>query len=394
MSTTRAVYSRGKQSSQGALRIALVHDWLTGMRGGEVVLEALLELFPDADLYTLLYTRGSVSTRISERRIITSFIDRLPFKDRWYRHYLPLFPTAIESLDLRNYDLIFSSSHCVARGVLPAPGSLHLSYFHSPIRYAWDMQWEYFPLRGFLNRFLIPFITHYLRLWDYAVRDRVDHYICNSHFVQERIQRFYGKNAEVIYPPCFAEEELPALPEKWPPRSNYYLVLSALVPYKRIDQAIAAFRDLPERRLIVVGTGPEESRLRKMAPSNVEFTGRLEHAELKQYYAGAQALLFPGKEDFGIVPIEAQAQLCPVIAYGAGGALDTVQDGVTGVLYSEQSVTALQDAIRRHETLRYSPSDFHKNIKKFSNKAFRKAIIKAVRQRLPDWRPPDERRPR
>jgi glycosyltransferase involved in cell wall biosynthesis len=213
----------------------------------------------------------------------------------------------------------------------------------------------------------------------------VDSYICNSHFVKERIRRFYGKPASVLAPPCLKDEGEIAVSQK---RGDDYLVLSALVPYKRIDQAVEAFRGLPERRLVIVGSGPEEKRLKRMAPPNVSFLGRAKHEELKQYYATARALLFPGKEDFGIVPVEAQSLGCPVIAFGEGGVLDTVIHKKTGILYNEQSSEGLRKAILEHEETRYKAADFHKNVRRFTDRAFKKGIVKHVRAFFPDFEPP------
>ncbi|MCB1308441.1 MAG: glycosyltransferase [Leptospiraceae bacterium] len=355
------------------MKVAVVHDWLTGMRGGEVVLEAILRLVPNADLFTLMYNPGTVSDLIANRKIHTSFIDRLPFKSKRYRHYLPLFPLAIEQFDFHGYDLIISSSHCVARGVIPPPGVKHLSYFHSPMRYVWDMYAEYFPRRGLLNRTVIPFFAHYLRMWDVSTRDRVDQYTCNSAFVAERIRLYYGKQARVIPPPCLDKvpDRIPAAPDE---RENFYLIVSAFVPYKRIDLAVEAFRGLPDRRLVVVGDGPEAGRLRKLAPENVSFPGRVSRNEILRLYSRARGLLFPGVEDFGIVPVEAQSYGCPVIAFGRGGSLETVVDGRTGVFFKAQTVDAIQDAVLRNEEIRYRASDFRLSVARFTSDNFKKAM--------------------
>ena len=355
----------------GQVNVAVIHDWLTGMRGGEVVLEAILDLFPEADLYTLLHNEGSVSEKIARRRIVTSFVDRLPFKKTRYRHYLPLFPTAIESFDLHGYDLVISSSHCVARGVIVPPGVPHLSYLHSPMRYVWDMYQEYFPRTGFANRFVIPFFANYLRMWDAAATPRVDRYTCNSAFVAERIRRYYGARATVIHPPCI-ESEKSVQPGK--KRDDFYLVVSALVPYKRIDLAIDAFRDL-DRRLVIVGTGPEERRLKAHAPTNVEFAGRLERAQIQELYGRARALIFPGEEDFGIVPVEAQARGCPVIAYARGGALETVRRNRTGVFFDEQNAGALRRAVQDSEQKNFPVRNFRENARRFTRAAFQRKLV-------------------
>lgn len=369
-----------KVKTAGDIRVAVVHDWLTGMRGGEVVLESILDLFPDADLFTLLHNKGSISDKISGRRVFTSFIDRLPFKTSRYRQYLPFFPTAIEQFDFHGYDLILSSSHCVARGVLPPPGTVHISYLHSPMRYVWDMYHEYFPARGFMNRFVVPFFAHYLRMWDYNARDRVDAYICNSSFVAQRIKRFYGKDSRVVAPPCLWDSKAIQVNEK---RADFYLVVSALVPYKRIDLTIEAMRQRPEDRLIIVGTGPEEKTLRANLPPNVEFRGRVDRAQILDLYSRARALLFPGIEDFGIVPVEAQARGCPVIAYNKGGALETVVDGRTGVLFDEQTVAGLIAGIQTLESLQFKKADFEKNARRFTDSQFKQGIMKIVHQYFP-----------
>lgn len=370
----------GKKRS---LKVAIVHDWLTGMRGGEVVLEALLDLFEGADLYTLMHDKGSVSSKITSRNVYCSFIDKLPFKNKFYRHYLPLFPMAIEGFDFQGYDLVFSSSHCVARGIKVPPGVVHLSYIHSPMRYVWDMQNDYFPAKGFFNKLIIPFFMHYLRMWDYTVRDRVDRYICNSQFVAQRVKRFYGKSAQVIFPPCLDKKISLTSSNR---RESYFLVLSALVPYKRIDLVIETFRQIPEEKLIIVGTGPELKRLKKMASPNVEFKGKVERMELENFYKNASALLFPGMEDFGIVPIEAQSFGCPVIAFNKGGALETVIHKKTGYLFDKQSVESLLGGIAYHKNALYKSQDFVKNVSAFTLKKFDTKIKKEVQDFFPGWR--------
>ncbi len=369
-------------------RVAVVHDWLTGMRGGERVLEAILELFPDADLFTLLHNVGSVSARIAERRVVTSFVDRLPLKSRFYRHYLPLFPTAIESFDLTGYDLVISSSHCVARGVVTPPGVPHLCYFHSPMRYVWDMYHEYFPPDRFLNRAVIPFFANYLRMWDASAAPRVDAHVCNSAFVASRIKRYYGKESVVIHPPCIADgHQVPADDA----REEFYLIVSAFAPYKRIELALEAFQNWG-RRLLVVGSGQDEKRLRRYEMDNVRFLGNLSREGIITLYRTARGLVFPGREDFGIVPVEAQAYGCPVIAFGQGGALETVLPDRTGVLFAEQTVDSLREAVLKNEKLRYRREDFQKSVDRFTEGKFKAALLRAV-QGLADNRPASGRSP-
>lgn len=352
-------------------RVAVVHDWLTGMRGGEAVLESLLELFPAADLFTLLYNPGSVSERIANRKIQVSFVDRLPFKASKYRWYLPLFPSAIEQFDFHGYDLILSSSHCVARGVVPPPFTPHLSYFHSPMRYVWDHYHQYFPPKGLANRAIIPFFANYLRMWDVSAKDRVDRYVSNSAFVAERIRRYYGKQAVVIPPPCVRDASEIQINEN---RADFYLIVSAFVPYKRINLAIEAFRELPYK-LVIVGDGPERAKLQSMSPANVSFAGRVDRDEIRRLYASAAALIFPGEEDFGIVPVEAQARGCPVIAYRSGGALETIREGRTGLFFDEQNPAALAAAIRESRRMRFRAADFRSNVMRFTDAEFKRKIL-------------------
>ncbi|MCE9596397.1 MAG: glycosyltransferase [Spirochaetia bacterium] len=370
------------------LRVAVVHDWLTGMRGGEAVLEGILKLYPDADLFTLLHNKGSVSEFIENRVIRTSFIDRLPFKKSSYRNYLPLFPTAIETFEFRNYDLVISSSHCVAKGVLVPPGVPHICFVHSPMRYVWDMTGDYFPYTnmdgspgGFFSRWVFPFFANYLRMWDSASAPRVDRYICNSQFVAERLRRYYGMPAGVVHPPCFASA--PRIPKSQ--REDFFLVVSALVPYKRIDLALDAFKHLgPDFKLKIVGKGPELKRLKTQAPTNVEFLGSVSREEISRLYASAKGLIFPGVEDFGIVPVEAQYYGCPVVALAKGGALETVT-AKTGIFFNEQSIESLSEAVRRCADNKFIPADFQKNVSHFSEAVFltkmRQEIGKLLRQR-------------
>lgn len=363
-----------KRTIQDIKKVAVVHDWLTGMRGGEVVLEAILDLFPDADLFTLLHNRGSVSETIESRKITTSFIDTLPFKKTKYRHYLPLFPTAIERFDFHGYDLVVSSSHCVARGVIVPPGVPHVSFFHSPMRYVWDMFYEYFPATGCINKMVIPFFAGYLRMWDASCAPRVDRYVANSAFVAERIRRFYGRKAIVVPPPCI--DEMSDVPDRVT-SGDFYLVVSALVPYKRIDLAIDAFRDF-DRKLIVAGNGPELNRLKKRAGGAVEFRTGLSRTAINDLYRSAKALIFPGVEDFGIVPVEAQAQGCPVIAYGVGGALETVVENKTGVFFYEQTPEALREAVLKSETVKFRKKEFQTNITRFTKRIFLRSLRKEI----------------
>lgn len=356
-----------------SLKVAIIHDWLTGMRGGEVVLEALLDLFPEADLYTLLHIKGSCSKKIENRKIYTSFIQHLPFKKKLYRHYLPLFPTAIEQFTFWNYDLVISSSHCVAKGVIVPPDVPHISYIHSPMRYVWDMYKTYFPGDTFVQKFIIPYFANYLRVWDVTSSVRVDQYISNSKFVAKRIQKYYGREAIVVHPPCI--KEIPKMNFTY--RDNFYLVVSAFVPYKRVDLAIHTFNQ-SKNRLIVAGNGPELNSLKKIANKNIEFIESPSKELINELYQRAKALIFPGVEDFGIVPVEAQSYGCPVIAYKKGGALETVLNGKTGIFFEEQNPLSILNAIRNFNKMTFEEKHFISHVKKFTYQNFYDKMKKII----------------
>jgi glycosyltransferase involved in cell wall biosynthesis len=360
-------------------RVALVHDWLTGMRGGERCLEILCELYPEATLYTLLHNRGSVSDVISRMNIKTSFVQKLPLASGHYQKYLPFFPAAIEQFDLREYDLVISSSHCVAKGVITSPETCHICYCHTPMRYAWEMYYTYFSKNSVsrLVRWSAPFFMNYLRTWDERSSDRVDHFVANSRNVKSRIHKHYRRQAEVIYPP--ADTDYFGLADR---EGEYYLVASALVPYKRIDLAVAAFNRL-NRPLLIIGEGPDKKRLMRMASANVKFIDWQPRARLREYYQGCNALIFPGEEDFGIVPVEAQACGKPVIAFGRGGATESVKGvypgsdpspSATGVFFYPQTVEALMEAVNHSDSVRFQPEVIRRHVLRFDQKVFRQRI--------------------
>ena len=317
------------------------------MRGGEKVLLSLLRLFPDAPIFTLLHVRGKMAPEIEAREIRTSFVQRLPAVATRYRHYLPLFPAAAESLDLRGFDLVVSSSHCAAKGVRPAPGALHLCYCHTPMRYVWDRYDDYFgPGRASpLARLLIRPIAARLRAWDVRTAARVDRFAANSAYVAGRIRRYYGRDSVVIPPPVDTDFFTPG--EDRP--GAYDLVVSALAPYKRLDLVLDAYRGtgLPLR---IVGTGPESDRLRSLAPAGVTFLGHLPDEQLRDEYRGCRAVLMPGVEDAGIVPLEALACGRPAVVFGEGGGAETVEHGRTGLVFHEPTAQALRAAVSTLET--------------------------------------------
>jgi len=367
------------------VKVALVHYWLVGMRGGEKVLEALCEMFPEADIYTNVYIPENVSATIRKHRVHTSFIQKLPFAKRWYQKYLPLMPFALEQLDLSSYDLVISSESGPAKGVILAPETLHICYCHTPMRYIWDMYHEYRRHAGMMTRLFMPLITHWLRLWDVASANRVDVFIANSRYVASRILKNYRRDAVVIPPPVDTLNFHAAQNHE-----DFYLAVGQLVPYKRVDIAIEAF-NRTGKRLVIIGTGSEEQSLKKQAGSNIEFLSSQPGDVLVDYYSRCKALVFPGKEDFGIVPVEAMASGKPVIAYGVGGILDTVIDGETGILFEPQTPQGLIDAISRFEALpdeQFRGDKLRHYASRFSVQSFKDKIAKLVQEHLPEGTKP------
>jgi len=377
-------------------RVALVHDWLTGMRGGEKVLEAIAEHYPEAPIYTLFHFPGSVSPALESHPIVTSFLQRAPGVRRNYRRYLPFFPAAIEDFDLSGFDLVISTSHCVAKGAVPPPGALHLCYCHTPMRYAWDQEHAYFPdRRGPVAR-LRGLALSRLRTWDAASAPRVDLFVANSRFVAERIRRYYGRTAEVLAPPADTEHFTP--PDE--PGADgagearpYCLVVSALAPYKRIDLAVRACAAAGVD-LVVVGDGPGERSLRRLVdPARVRLAGRVPADELCALYRGALCLLQPGTEDFGIAPVEALACGSPVVALGRGGVLDIVEDGRHGLLCppsgdDAERVRDLAAAIDKVRSIRFNMLDLRQRAEEFSVARFHEGF-----RTLVDGLGPGARRP-
>jgi glycosyltransferase involved in cell wall biosynthesis len=358
------------------MRVALIHDWLTGMRGGEKVLEVLCELFPDADIFTLFHQRGAPSPAIERHRIRTSFVQHLPLAGRHYRRYLPIFPYAIEQFGLDRYDLVVSSSHCVAKSVVTPGRTRHVCYCHSPMRYAWDQFDAYFgPGRvgPIASRWIYRPMLARLARWDAATATRPNRFLSNSQYVAGRIARYYNRQATIVYPPVDTVFYHPAPA----PRASHFLVVSALVPYKRIELAIAACRRVGAP-LRIVGNGPDRQRLQALAGPEVTFLGWLSDEAIRDEYRTARAVLMPGEEDFGIVPVEAQACGTPAVALGRGGALETVRDGETGVLFAEPAADALAGALTRLDAMTFDAARIRAHAETFSRARHTAAMREAI----------------
>lgn len=358
-----------------APRVAIVHYWLVSMRGGERVVERLLKLFPGADLFTHVYDPGKMSSTINAARVETSFISRLPLSKRLYQYYLPLMPMALEEFDLSAYDLVISSESGPAKGVITRPGSLHLCYCHSPMRYLWDHYHQYKAEANVLARMAMPMMYHRLRQWDVSSSARVDRIVANSSFVQQRVAKVWRRESDVVHPPVETGLFTPAVDI-----GDFYLWVGQLVPYKRPDVAVDAFTasGLP---LVVVGAGGMAKRLKARAGPNVTFVERMNFNQLRQAYARCKALVMTAEEDFGITPVEAMASGRPVIAYGRGGALDSVVDGATGLFYHVQEPAALAEAVERMERFlgEFNPLDALRQAKRFAPEEFDAKITALTR---------------
>lgn len=355
-------------------RVAIIHYWLVTMRGGERVIERLLHLFPDADIFTHVYDPSRVSDVIRARRVTTSFIQRLPASRRLYQQYLPLMPMALEELDLRGYDLVISSESGPAKGVITAPDAMHLCYVHSPMRYLWDHYHDYRERAGLINRSVMPFLFHRLRTWDVASASRVDRFVANSRFIQRRIDRAWRRPSDVVHPPVdvglfHCADEI----------DDAYLWVGQLVPYKRPDLAVAAFNQLG-LPLVMVGDGPMAKELQRMAGPNVRIVPRLGFDELRRHYARCRGFLFTAEEDFGIVPVEVMASGRPVIALRKGGALDTIAEDRSGTFFDEQTVPALVDAVERFERWlpHFDPRAAVRQASLFAPEVFDAGIVRAL----------------
>lgn len=350
------------------MKTALVHDWLIGIGGGEKVVQAIAELYP-SPIYTLIEDKEKLrGTFFEKSEIFSSFLQKLPGGKHYFRNFLPLFPFAIEQFDLSGYELILSSSHAVAKGVLTHPGQLHICYCHTPMRYAWDLYHHYLSGLSGVRKMAAKWSLHYLRNWDVASASRVDHFLVNSAYVGRRIQKLYRRESTVIHPPVSTH-----LFEMSSEKENYYITISRLVPYKRIDLIVEAFSAMTGKTLLVVGDGPELKKMRAKAAKNVHFLGHLSDEPLRAYLAKAKAFIFAAEEDFGIVNVEAQASGIPVIAYGKGGALETVIKGKTGLFFDEQSPGSLMAAVQLFETMqdRFDPHFIKAHAETFNEARFK-----------------------
>lgn len=362
------------------LKIAIVHDWLVNYAGADRVVDQLHQMFPNAPIYTLVYDKKSMPARFATYDIRTTYLQRLPFATTLYKSMLAWMPGAFESLNLMEYDLVISSCSCCSKGVITRPDAVHICYCHTPTRYIWDFYYQYMNHAGLVQRLFIPHMIHKVRLWDRLAADRVDHFIANSHFVAQRINKYYRRHADVIYP-CVNINPL-ALPEK---RDDYYLSVGRFTYYKRVDLAIEACTRLG-KRLIVVGCGDEERKLRAMAGPTIMFRGSLTDEEILDLFSHAKAFLFPGEEDFGITPVEAQSAGCPVLAYGRGGVVETIVEGQTGLFFLEQTPDALVECITRFEQsgVTSSPSQIREHSLQFATENFRGKILAYCRQHIQD----------
>jgi len=365
------------------MKIAIVCDWLVQLGGAEKVLEQLLLCFPHADLFAVIdFVPESQRGFLQGKTVQTTFIQKCPFASTRYRSYLPLMPLAIEQLDVSHYDVVLSTSHAVAKGVLTGPNQIHISYIHTPMRYAWDLQHQYLKETGLHSKWrgwLARYFLHRLRIWDYRSSVNIDHIIANSEFIARRIKKTYGRESRVIYPPVDLTRFTPLAEKK-----NFYLTASRLVPYKRVDLIVKAFSEMPDKELIVIGDGPEFNKIKKLAGKNIRMLGYQSDNVLISYMQRASAFVFAAEEDFGLVPVEAQACGTPVIAYGKGGVLETVSDlsseKPTGVFYKEQTVAAICDAVQVFEENagKFMQENCVGNAARFSTGAFREKIMGLV----------------
>ena len=370
---------------KGTLRVAIVHDWLPLVGGAERVLEQMLHIYPDADIFTLFdFVSRKDAPFLVDKNVTTSKLQKFPKVKKYYRNLLPFFPFAVEQFDLRHYDLVLSSSSAVAKGVITSPDQLHVCYCHSPMRYAWDLQEHYLKHTGLnsgLRSLFIRYVLYKLRIWDVVSSKRVDSFIANSTYIRDRITKTYRRESTVINPPVDIDRF-----SMCAKKDDFYFTASRQVPYKRIDLIVEAFKQMPDKKLVVLGDGPEHKKIKALAGPNVEILGYQTDATMVDYMRRAKAFIFAAQEDFGIVPVEAQACGTPVIAFGKGGARETVLDKRTGLLFDEQTVPSLIDALERFERLQddFNPNDIRRHASTFSNERFRLEIKQYIDNTLRD----------
>lgn len=366
-------------------RIAIIHDWLTTYAGAERVLEQLLNLYPQAELFSVCdFVPDAQRAFLGDRKPNTTFIQKLPWANKKYRNYLPLMPLAIEQLDLSKFDVVISSSHAVAKGVLVGPDQLHICYCHSPIRYAWDMQSQYLVeadmhkgLKGWIARYLL----YKTRNWDSRSANGVDFFVSNSDYIGRRIEKIYRRNSTTIYPNV-AVQDFPVQEVK----EDFYFTASRMVPYKKMDLIVRAFAGMPDKKLIVIGDGPQFEKVKQAATPNITILGYQPFNILRDHMQRAKAFVFAAEEDFGIIPVEAQACGTPVIAFGKGGALETVIDGKTGILFHEQSEQAIQGAVKKFESeFIFSPLNIRQHAESFSTERFNAQFKAFVEEKSADF---------
>jgi glycosyltransferase involved in cell wall biosynthesis len=369
------------------MKIAIVCDWLVTYAGAERLLEGVLQCYPEADLFAVVdFIPADQRGFIQNKSVTTTFIQKLPLAKKHYRHYLPLMPLAIEQLDLSGYDLIISSSHAVAKGVITGPYQLHISYVHSPMRYAWDLQHQYLQESGLnsgIKGYIVKYMLHKMRIWDQRTAHGVDHFIANSKFIAQRIWKTYRREAAVIHPPVDTQLFTP-----YSQKEDFYLAASRLVPYKKMDLIVESFAAMPDKKLIVIGDGPDLAKIKAKATKNIEILGYQPNETLLHYLQRAKALVFAAEEDFGLIPLEAQGCGTPVIAYGRGGALETVrglqQEAPTGMFFDEQSVKSICQAVTDFEANRnqFKEENCINNAALFSADKFKTKFKQYVQEKI------------
>lgn len=363
------------------MKIAIIHDWLTVYAGAEKTLEQILKLYPQADIFTIVdYLPEKDRAFLEGHKITTSFIQKLPFAQSKYRNYLPLMPLAVEQFDLSNYNLVISSSHAVAKGVITGPDQHHICLCYSPIRYAWDLQHQYLRESGLdsgVKGWIARYMLHKIRLWDSRTANGVDEFIAISHFIARRIWKVYRRESTVIYPPVDVEAF-----ELCSKKEDFYLTASRMVPYKKIDLIVEAFSTMPDKKLLVIGDGPDFEKIKAKAASNVVLMGYQPFEVLRDTMQRARAFVFAAEEDFGIAPVEAQACGTPVIAFGKGGALETVAERVSGVFFDIQSIESLCEAVERFEAMQWEPVKVRENAMRFGTERFKEEFQRYVQKKL------------